>query len=95
MGQKIVCVAPSALGVPVSSPVQPSLWDVVASGTIQLVAGVDPAVREEIADQLAAASAFYTVTFRAEGHVLRAGLVARRGNGHFLLRAAAVFTFGA
>ena len=66
---------------------------VVASGTIQLVTGVDPAVREEIADQLAAASAFYTVTFRTEGHVLRAGLVAGGRDGHVLLRAAAVFTF--
>lgn len=68
---------------------------VVASGTIQLVTGVDPAVRGEIADQLAAASAFYTVTFSTERHMLRlfAGLMARRGNGHVLLRAAAVFTF--
>lgn len=57
--------------------------------------GVDPAVRGEIADQLAAASAFYTVTFSTERHMLRlfAGLMARRGNGHVLLRAAAVFTF--
>ena len=65
---------------------------VVASGTIQLVAGVEPAVREEIADRLLTAGTIGTVT--GGGAVpAAAGLMARRGNGHFLRRAAAVFTF--
>lgn len=65
---------------------------VVASGTIQLVTGVDPAVREEIADRLLTAGTIGTVT--GGGAVpAAAGLMARRGNGHFLRRAAAVLTF--